>query len=79
MVLFGSDWFCLGLLFLFCSFGTDGFDGSGSAGYWRNQVDHVCAHLRSYTQNRASFRTLLAEPRLGRVSCSTEEQNLWFS
>ncbi|MEQ2169501.1 hypothetical protein GOODEAATRI_025789, partial [Goodea atripinnis] len=37
-------------------------------GYWRKQLDHVCAHLRSYTQNNSSFRTLLAEPRLGQVT-----------
>lgn len=37
------------------------------AGYWRKQLDHVCAHLRSYTQNNAPFRALLGEPRLGQV------------
>ncbi|KAG7217764.1 hypothetical protein INR49_020917 [Caranx melampygus] len=31
-------------------------------GYWRKQVDHVCAHLRSYAQNNTPFRTLLGEP-----------------
>ncbi|XP_043968947.1 double zinc ribbon and ankyrin repeat-containing protein 1 isoform X2 [Gambusia affinis] len=48
---------------------------SPGRGYWRNQVDHVCAHLRSYTQNRASFRTLLAEPRLGRMVSALVQQN----
>lgn len=37
-------------------------------GYWRKQLDHVCAHLRSYAQNNAPFRALLGEPRMGRVS-----------
>ncbi|XP_061535410.1 double zinc ribbon and ankyrin repeat-containing protein 1 isoform X2 [Phycodurus eques] len=36
-------------------------------GYWRTQLDHVCAHLRSFAQNNAPFRTLLGEPRLGRM------------
>ncbi|GAA6225644.1 double zinc ribbon and ankyrin repeat-containing protein 1 isoform X3 [Lates japonicus] len=40
---------------------------SPGRGYWRKQLDHVCAHLRSYTQNNAPFRTLLGEPHLGRM------------
>ncbi|XP_027872263.1 double zinc ribbon and ankyrin repeat-containing protein 1 isoform X1 [Xiphophorus couchianus] len=48
---------------------------SPGRGYWRNQLDHVCSHLRSYTQNRASFRTLLAEPRLGRMVSALVQQN----
>ncbi|XP_077462367.1 double zinc ribbon and ankyrin repeat-containing protein 1 isoform X2 [Stigmatopora argus] len=40
---------------------------SPGRGYWRQQVDHVCAHLRSFAQNDAPFRTLLGEPRLGRM------------
>uniref|UniRef100_A0A3Q2XW85 Uncharacterized protein n=1 Tax=Hippocampus comes TaxID=109280 RepID=A0A3Q2XW85_HIPCM len=52
--------------------GTDGPRAPRTAvspgrGYWRNQLDHVCAHLRSFAQNDAPFRTLLGEPRLGRV------------
>ncbi|XP_051939912.1 double zinc ribbon and ankyrin repeat-containing protein 1 isoform X2 [Hippocampus zosterae] len=41
---------------------------SPGRGYWRMQVDHVCAHLRSFAQNDAPFRTLLGEPRLGRIT-----------
>uniref|UniRef100_A0A3B4ZLY1 Double zinc ribbon and ankyrin repeat domains 1 n=1 Tax=Stegastes partitus TaxID=144197 RepID=A0A3B4ZLY1_9TELE len=40
---------------------------SPGRGYWRKQLDHVCAHLRSYVQNHAPFRALLGEPRLGQV------------
>ncbi|XP_036961787.1 double zinc ribbon and ankyrin repeat-containing protein 1 isoform X4 [Acanthopagrus latus] len=40
---------------------------SPGRGYWRRQLDHVCGHLRSYTQNNVSFRALLGEPRLGRM------------
>uniref|UniRef100_A0A3Q3F2P5 Double zinc ribbon and ankyrin repeat domains 1 n=1 Tax=Labrus bergylta TaxID=56723 RepID=A0A3Q3F2P5_9LABR len=40
---------------------------SPGRGFWRKQLDHVCAHLRSYAQNNAPFRALLGEPRLGRV------------
>lgn len=36
-------------------------------GFWRKQLDHICAHLRSYTQNNSEFRALVGEPRMGRV------------
>ncbi|XP_058616839.1 double zinc ribbon and ankyrin repeat-containing protein 1 isoform X2 [Onychostoma macrolepis] len=39
---------------------------SPGRGYWRKQLDHICAHLRSYTQNNTEFRALIGEPRLGR-------------
>ncbi|KAK7137171.1 hypothetical protein R3I93_017290 [Phoxinus phoxinus] len=40
---------------------------SPGRGFWRKQVDHICAHLRSYTQNNNEFRALIGEPRLGRM------------
>ncbi|XP_070779285.1 double zinc ribbon and ankyrin repeat-containing protein 1 [Enoplosus armatus] len=40
---------------------------SPGRGYWRKQLDHVCAHLRSYAQNNAPFRALMGEPRLGQM------------
>ncbi|XP_035993602.1 double zinc ribbon and ankyrin repeat-containing protein 1 isoform X1 [Fundulus heteroclitus] len=47
---------------------------SPGRGFWRKQLDHICAHLRSYTQNNSSFRTLLAEPRLGQmISAAIQE------
>lgn len=45
-------------MFMWCVYGL---------GYWRKQLDHICAHLRSYTQNNTEFRALIGEPRLGRV------------
>ncbi|XP_056228676.1 double zinc ribbon and ankyrin repeat-containing protein 1 isoform X2 [Seriola aureovittata] len=48
---------------------------SPGRGYWRKQVDHVCAHLRSYAQNNAPFRTLLAEPRLGRMVSAVVQED----
>lgn len=38
-----------------------------SSGYWRKQLDHICAHLRSYAQNNLEFRALVGEPRMGKV------------
>ncbi|XP_019466304.1 double zinc ribbon and ankyrin repeat-containing protein 1-like isoform X2 [Meleagris gallopavo] len=36
------------------------------SGYWRKQLDHICAHLRSYAQNNLEFRALVGEPRMGK-------------
>ncbi|XP_068607555.1 double zinc ribbon and ankyrin repeat-containing protein 1 [Brachionichthys hirsutus] len=49
---------------------------SPGRGYWRKQLDHVCAHLRSYVQNNAPFRALLGEPRLGRVVSAVMQEDL---
>ncbi|XP_060923341.1 LOW QUALITY PROTEIN: double zinc ribbon and ankyrin repeat-containing protein 1 [Limanda limanda] len=48
---------------------------SPGRGYWRRQLDHVCAHLRSYAQNNAPFRTVLGEPRLGRMVSAVVQQD----
>uniref|UniRef100_A0A8D2NII0 Double zinc ribbon and ankyrin repeat domains 1 n=1 Tax=Zosterops lateralis melanops TaxID=1220523 RepID=A0A8D2NII0_ZOSLA len=40
---------------------------SPGKGYWRKQLDHVCAHVRSYAQNNLEFRTLIGEPQMGKV------------
>ncbi|XP_063247299.1 double zinc ribbon and ankyrin repeat-containing protein 1 isoform X3 [Prinia subflava] len=40
---------------------------SPGKGYWRKQLDHVCAHVRSYAQNNVEFRTLIGEPQMGKV------------
>ncbi|XP_035258555.1 double zinc ribbon and ankyrin repeat-containing protein 1 isoform X1 [Anguilla anguilla] len=49
---------------------------SPGRGYWRKQLDHICAHLRSYTQNNTEFRTLIGEPRMGKmISAVVQEDN----
>ena len=40
------------------------------SGYWRKQMDHICAHVRAHAQNNAEFRALIGEPRMGKVSGS---------
>uniref|UniRef100_A0A8D0L2B0 DZANK-type domain-containing protein n=1 Tax=Sphenodon punctatus TaxID=8508 RepID=A0A8D0L2B0_SPHPU len=40
---------------------------SPGKGYWRKQLDHLCAHLRSYAQNNPEFRALIGEPQMGKV------------
>ncbi|XP_064503950.1 double zinc ribbon and ankyrin repeat-containing protein 1 isoform X2 [Pseudopipra pipra] len=44
---------------------------SPGKGYWRKQLDHVCAHLRSYAQNNLEFRALIGEPRMGKINSAT--------
>ncbi|XP_006902521.1 PREDICTED: double zinc ribbon and ankyrin repeat-containing protein 1 [Elephantulus edwardii] len=44
---------------------------SPGRGYWRKQLDHICAHLSAYTQNNPEFRTLIAEPRMGKLISAT--------
>ena len=43
---------------------------SAGRGYWRQQMDHVCAHLKAFAQNTPEFRAVIGEPRLGKV--------IWF-
>ncbi|XP_078714735.1 double zinc ribbon and ankyrin repeat-containing protein 1 [Lampetra fluviatilis] len=47
---------------------------SPGKGYWRKQIDHVCAHLRSYTQNTTEFRALIGEPRMGKIMSATVQE-----
>lgn len=32
---------------------------SPGKGYWRQQMDHICAHLKAYAVNRPDFRSLI--------------------
>jgi hypothetical protein len=40
---------------------------SPGRGFWRKQMDHVCAHLRHHAQNDSDFRCAASEPRLGKI------------
>ncbi|NXN91819.1 DZAN1 protein, partial [Rhinopomastus cyanomelas] len=44
---------------------------SPGRGYWRKQLDHVCAHLRSYAQNNTEFRALIGELRMGKINSAS--------
>eukprot|EP00071_Canis_lupus_P031473 XP_022265030.1 double zinc ribbon and ankyrin repeat-containing protein 1 isoform X19 [Canis lupus familiaris] len=44
-------------------------------GYWRKQLDHISAHLRSYAQNNPEFRALIAEPRMGKLISATVHED----
>ncbi|XP_048392227.1 double zinc ribbon and ankyrin repeat-containing protein 1 isoform X3 [Stegostoma tigrinum] len=48
---------------------------SPGRGYWRLQLDHICAHLRSYTQNNTEFRALIGEPQMGKIISATVHED----
>ncbi|KAM5245536.1 LOW QUALITY PROTEIN: double zinc ribbon and ankyrin repeat-containing protein 1 [Ctenodactylus gundi] len=48
---------------------------SPGRGYWRKQLDHISAHLRSYAQNNLRFRALIAEPRMGKLLSATVHED----
>ncbi|XP_040602356.1 double zinc ribbon and ankyrin repeat-containing protein 1 isoform X6 [Mesocricetus auratus] len=48
---------------------------SPGRGYWRKQLDHISAHLRSYAQNNPDFRALIAEPRMGKLISATVHED----
>ncbi|NXH13290.1 DZAN1 protein, partial [Bucco capensis] len=50
---------------------------SPGKGYWRKQLDHICAHLRSYAQNNLEFRALLGEPRMGKMNSAAISEDDW--
>lgn len=51
---------------------------SAGRGYWRQQMDHICAHLKAYVQNTPEFRAVVGEPRLGKLnSAKVEIDSSW--
>ncbi|KAG9484232.1 hypothetical protein GDO78_009900 [Eleutherodactylus coqui] len=48
---------------------------SPGRGFWRQQLDHVCAHLRCYTQNDSEFKALIGQPRMGRIISATMHED----
>ncbi|CAF1320463.1 unnamed protein product [Rotaria sp. Silwood1] len=48
---------------------------SSGKGYWRQQLDHICAHLKTYAVNRPDFQSLIGEPRMGNMIHATVHEN----
>ena len=46
------------------------------AGYWRQQMDHICGHLKAYAQNNHDFRNQIGDPRMGKASQSGEREGV---
>ena len=36
-------------------------------GYWRQQLDHICLHLKAYTQGCPDFQAAVGKPQMGKV------------
>lgn len=48
---------------------------SPGRGYWRLQVDHICAHLHTYAHNNTEFRALIGEPQMGKIISTTVHED----
>ncbi|XP_053315833.1 double zinc ribbon and ankyrin repeat-containing protein 1 [Spea bombifrons] len=48
---------------------------SPGRGFWRQQLDHISAHLRCYTQNNSDFKALIGQPRMGRIISATVHED----
>lgn len=49
---------------------------SPGKGFWRQQMDHVCSHIRAHVQNNPDFRATIGEPRLGKIITATIHEDL---
>eukprot|EP00117_Sycon_ciliatum_P045183 scpid10140/ scgid32507/ Double zinc ribbon and ankyrin repeat-containing protein 1 len=47
---------------------------SPGRGYWRQQTDHICAHIKAYSQNSPDFQSAIGQPLMGRVLAATARQ-----
>ncbi|KAM4042473.1 double zinc ribbon and ankyrin repeat-containing protein 1 isoform 1-T2 [Anomaloglossus baeobatrachus] len=48
---------------------------SPGRGFWRQQLDHIGAHLRCYTQSDSEFKALIGKPRMGRIISATMHED----
>lgn len=48
---------------------------SPGRGYWRKQIDHICSHLKAHTTNEINFRSLVAQPRMGKLLQATVNED----
>ncbi|ESN98937.1 hypothetical protein HELRODRAFT_67144, partial [Helobdella robusta] len=48
---------------------------SPGRGYWRKQVEHMCAHLKAHASKDTNFRSLIAHPRMGKLLQATVNED----
>jgi hypothetical protein len=41
---------------------------SPGRGFWRQQVDHMCSHLKAYAQNSQDFQKAIGQAQMGKVN-----------
>ena len=51
------------------------FNFSPGKGYWRQQIDHICHHLKVYTQNNLEFRESVANYVMSRMISAIVEES----
>ncbi|XP_062503226.1 double zinc ribbon and ankyrin repeat-containing protein 1-like isoform X2 [Corticium candelabrum] len=44
---------------------------SPGRGFWRQQVEHVCSHLKAYAQNSQDFQKAIGQPQMGKLTAAT--------
>ncbi|XP_065882597.1 double zinc ribbon and ankyrin repeat-containing protein 1-like isoform X3 [Dysidea avara] len=44
---------------------------SPGRGYWRQQLDHVCTHLKAYAQSCTDFQGAIGKPQIGKLLSAT--------
>eukprot|EP00794_Sanderia_malayensis_P017830 gene17830-19613_t len=49
---------------------------SPGKGYWRQQMDHVCQHLKIYAQNNVEFRDSISQVRIGKLLGAIAQEEL---
>ena len=52
---------------------------SPGKGFWRQQMDHVCSHIRAHAQNNPDFRSTIGEPRLGKIITATVHEAVSYT
>ncbi|XP_071963794.1 double zinc ribbon and ankyrin repeat-containing protein 1-like [Antedon mediterranea] len=48
---------------------------SPGKGYWRQQMDHICGHLKAHAQNNTEFRAMISEPKIGKLISATVHED----
>ncbi|XP_033110853.1 double zinc ribbon and ankyrin repeat-containing protein 1-like [Anneissia japonica] len=48
---------------------------SPGKGYWRQQIDHICGHLKTHAQNNTEFRGMISEPKIGKLISATVHED----
>ena len=49
---------------------------SPGKGYWRQQMDHICQHLKVYAQNNPEFRESIGQPKIGKLLAAVAQEEL---
>jgi hypothetical protein len=44
---------------------------SPGRGFWRQQVDHMCSHLKAYAQNSQDFQKAIGQAQMGKLIAAT--------